>query len=274
MVFLVTQQRMIAQVALRFSTARVNEFGRQMPRRDDRAGPWPALTTPGRDLVPRKGNGDGELWPLKRRIRSRGHFQSMARFPRAVGVGLAHHITQRGINRERVFFTDTDRQTYLNWFAEYAARARLRILACYLMNNHIHLVAVPEEADSLAVALRRAHSRYSLYLNTRRRRTGHLWQNRSSSCALDEAHLGAALRHVERNPVRASLVTRPEEYEWPGRAAVAEVLALRTLLLNATALTFCGLRYTNGKALPFQWFLYGNHRYTRRYLPRGDVSFI
>ena len=143
----------------------------------------------------------------------------MARFPRAVGVGLAHHITQRGINRERVFFTDADRQTYLNWLAEYAAQARLRILAYCLMDNHIHLVAVPEEADSLAVALRRAHGRYSLYLNTRRRRTGHLWQNRFYSCALDEPHLGAALRYVERNPVRASLVIRPEEYEWSSAAA-------------------------------------------------------
>ena len=45
----------------------------------------------------------------------------MARFPRAVGVGLTHHITQRCINRERIFFTDADRQTYLNWLAEYAA---------------------------------------------------------------------------------------------------------------------------------------------------------
>ena len=55
--------------------------------------------------------------------------------------------------------------------------------------------------------------------STRRRRCGHLWQNRFYSCALDERHLWVALRYVERNPVRASLVQRPEQYEWSSAAA-------------------------------------------------------
>jgi len=143
----------------------------------------------------------------------------MARLARAVAVGVAHHVTQRGVNRERVFFTDGDRRTYLEWLAEHAQQARLKILAFCLMDNHIHLVAVPEEPESLAVTLRRAHSRYSQYLNSRRHRVGHLWQNRYHSCAMDEKHLGMALRYVERNPVRANLVLRPEEYEWSSAAA-------------------------------------------------------
>jgi putative transposase len=137
----------------------------------------------------------------------------MARFVRAVAVGVAHHITQRGIDRRRVFFSDADRRTYLECLATYAAQARMRILAYCLMQNHIHLVAIPDEPHSLAVALRRAHGRYALYLNARRQRVGHLWQNRFYSCALDERHFWVALRYVERNPVRANLVTRPEEYE-------------------------------------------------------------
>ena len=143
----------------------------------------------------------------------------MARMARAVAVGVAHHVTQRGVNREQVFFTDGDRRTYLEWLVEHAYHARLKILAYCLMDNHIHMVAVPEEPESLAVALRRAHSRYSQYLNSRRRRVGHLWQNRYHSCAMDERHLGVALRYVERNPVRANLVQRPEEYEWSSAPA-------------------------------------------------------
>src|SRR5271170_3258692 len=143
----------------------------------------------------------------------------MPRFARAVAIGLAHHITQRGIDRQRVFFTDADRRTYLECLATYSAQARARILAYCLMDNHIHLVAVPDEPHSLAVALRRAHGRYALYLNTRRNRTGHLWQNRFYSCPLDQRHLWVALRYVERNPVRANLVARPEEYAWSSAAA-------------------------------------------------------
>ena len=87
------------------------------------------------------------------------------------------------------------------------------------MPNHVHLVAVPDASDSLANALRRAHGRYAMYLNARRGRSGHLWQNRFYSCALDGAHLAVALRYVERNPVRAGLAESVEQYRWSSAAA-------------------------------------------------------
>jgi putative transposase len=138
----------------------------------------------------------------------------MGRFARAIAVGVAHPVTQRGVNQEKVFFCDADRLTYLDCVEKYCSQAHVRILAYCLMSNHIHLVVVPEEMEALDIALRRAHGRYALYLNAKQNRVGHLWQNRFYSCALDEKHLWVALRYVERNPVRANLVVRPEEYEW------------------------------------------------------------
>jgi putative transposase len=143
----------------------------------------------------------------------------MPRFARAIAVGSPHHVTQRGTDRERVFFTRADREVYLALLRSAARHARLRILAYCLMPNHIHLVAVPDEPDSLATALRRAHGRYAVYLNARRGRTGHLWQNRFYSCALDATHLSVALRYVERNPLRAALAERIEQYPWSSAAA-------------------------------------------------------
>ena len=143
----------------------------------------------------------------------------MARLARVVAVGLPHHVTQRGTDRQRVFFSDADREVYLSLLRISAQQAALRILAFCLMTNHIHLVAVPEEADSLMVALRRTHGRYAAYLNARRSRTGHLWQNRFYSCALDTRHTSVALRYVERNPVRAGLVDMAGEYRWSSASA-------------------------------------------------------
>ncbi len=143
----------------------------------------------------------------------------MPRLSRRVGPGIPHHITQRGTNRQLVFYTKRDRGVYLDLLRVNAERAGVRILAYCLMPNHIHLVAVPEEAEGLAVALRRAHGRYAQYFNARKSRSGHLWQNRFYSCALDAAHLWAALRYVERNPVRAGLVARAEEFQWSSAAA-------------------------------------------------------
>jgi putative transposase len=63
------------------------------------------------------------------------------------------------------------------------------------------------------------HGRYAQYFNVRRRRCGHLWQNRFNSCPLGPAHLWTALRYVELNPQRAGLVRWAEEYEWSSAKA-------------------------------------------------------
>ena len=87
------------------------------------------------------------------------------------------------------------------------------------MLNHIHLVAVPKELESLAVCLRRTHGRYAQYLNARRLRCGHLWPNRFCSCPMDNEHLWTALRYVELNPVRAGLAEKAEDFAWSSAPA-------------------------------------------------------
>ena len=154
----------------------------------------------------------------------------MARCCRTVVPGVAHHCTQRGTDKRKVFFTDADRGVYLELLKEHSAEAGLRMLAYCLMPNHVHLVAVPERLDSLGVVFRRVHGRYAQYLNVRRGRSGHLWQNRFFSCALDGDHLSAALRYVERNPVRAGLVAEAESYIWS--SARAHLTGNRNALLD------------------------------------------
>jgi putative transposase len=62
------------------------------------------------------------------------------------------------------------------------------------MPNHVHIVAVPADQDGLWRAFRTVHRQYSGYINARLRTTGHLWQGRFSSVAMDEAHLVCARR--------------------------------------------------------------------------------
>jgi len=78
---------------------------------------------------------------------------------------------------------------------------------------------MPGVSKLLTRAVRRVHGRYAQYLNARRLRSGHLWQNRFYSCALDDRHVWTALRYVEMNPVRARIVPRAVEYPWSSAAA-------------------------------------------------------
>jgi putative transposase len=143
----------------------------------------------------------------------------MPRRNRALLPEVACHITQRGVDRRETFSSPQDRLTYLRLLHENLSDARARLLGFCLMTNHLHLIAVPQREDSLAVLLRRVHGRYAQYYNIRSGRTGHLWQNRFFACMLDADHLWTALAYTERNPVRAELVTSAGAYRWSSAPA-------------------------------------------------------
>jgi putative transposase len=143
----------------------------------------------------------------------------VARIARVVVTGIPHHVVQRGNRRESIFFDDLDRSCFLRLLAAYAQRFELELLAYCLMDNHLHLVAVPERADSLARVLKPVNLLYAKHVNTRKGWCGRLWQERFFSCPMDRAHTLAAVRYVERNPVRAGMVRRAELYAWSSAAA-------------------------------------------------------
>jgi putative transposase len=146
----------------------------------------------------------------------------MARLARVVAVGEPHHLTQRGNNRQTTFLDDHDRRTYCRLLAEHAKQVGIRVLGYCLMTNHVHLMAIPERADSFARGLGRAHYRYARAFHERWGGSGHLWQNRFFSCPLDRDHLWTALRYVDLNPLRAGLVEEATAYEWSSARAHVE----------------------------------------------------
>jgi len=154
----------------------------------------------------------------------------MPRVARIVVPGVPHHITQRGNNRQGVFFVDDDRRVYLGLLAEQAEQYGLAVWGYCLLSNHVHLLAVPAREESLAKAVGRTHFEYTQYLHRLHGRSGHLWQNRFFSCALDEAHSWRALRYVERNPVRAKVVRVAWRYPWSSAAAHTGMGAVATWL--------------------------------------------
>jgi putative transposase len=113
-----------------------------------------------------------------------------------------------------VFAGDDDRRAYLAFMAGEAERFGVTFLAWCLMTNHVHLIAQPEEGDSLARAIGEAHRRYTRMKNFAEGARGYLFQGRFGSCVLDQRHLLAAGRYVERNPVKARLVREASEYPW------------------------------------------------------------
>ena len=143
----------------------------------------------------------------------------MARIARVVVPDMPHHVTQRGNRRQEVFFNESDYLAYLSLLQAWFGRYGVRVLAYCLMPNHVHLIVVPPSEDALSRAVGEAHRRYTRRVNFREGWRGHLWQGRFASFVMDEPYLLAAARYVERNPVKARLARRAEDWPWSSAAA-------------------------------------------------------
>jgi len=128
---------------------------------------------------------------------------------------MPHHVTQRGVRSLDIFESDEDREIYLRCMAESAGKHGVRFWAWCLMSNHVHLVAVPKRAGSLAKAIGEAHWRYTRHVNFRAGVRGRRFQGRFESCPVQRnAHLIAVMRYVELNPVKAGMVCTAEAWPW------------------------------------------------------------
>ena len=143
----------------------------------------------------------------------------MPRAARIVQPGVPHHITQRGVRRMQVFFTDEDYQLYMKLLGIFASRANSSVLAWCLMPNHVHLMVVPQDLDGLRATIAPLDAAYAQEINKREGWTGHLWQSRFASFPMDPYYSSAAARYIELNPVRAGIVEDPAFYRWSSASA-------------------------------------------------------
>jgi REP element-mobilizing transposase RayT len=138
----------------------------------------------------------------------------MARQPRVEIAGGIYHVIARGNERREIFRDDHDRKIYLARLEECRRRYDFGVLAFCLMPNHVHL-AIERGPVPLGKIVLTLHGFYSQKFNHRHDRVGHLFQGRYKAFLIDcERYLGALVRYIHMNPVRAGIVSQPEAYVW------------------------------------------------------------
>jgi putative transposase len=121
----------------------------------------------------------------------------------------------RGNGRAKVFHKPEDYAAFLKLIEQACERLPMRVLGFCLMPNHVHLQLWPRKDGDLSRWMQwllTAHvRRYHRHHGT----SGHVWQGRFKAFPTqDDIHLQVVLRYVERNPLRARLVKRAEEWAW------------------------------------------------------------
>lgn len=140
----------------------------------------------------------------------------MPRMGRVVLPNYPHHVIQRGHNRQAVFAGDDDYLRYLADLWDLKDEFDVQVYAYCLMTNHVHLLLVPgESVTGMSRLMKALAARATRYRNKLERRSGTLWESRyKSSPVQTDQYLLACCRYIELNPVRARMVSSPDDYCW------------------------------------------------------------
>lgn len=131
--------------------------------------------------------------------------------------GSAWHMTARGIDDGAIFFEDFDRLAFLAELRKVTADVRWQIVAWCLMETHYHLLLFAGHEPQVSLGMQMLNSLHARGLNRRYDRRGHLFGERYRPTPIEvDEHLIAAISYTLRNPVRAGLVARVEDWAWSG----------------------------------------------------------
>jgi len=154
------------------------------------------------------------LWPL--------HRVAMPRAPRIVAPGGTVHVVARCNNRAFRFTAPEDFAVLLDHLHAMRRAYDVGVYAYTLMSNHVHLLLPAPTQDALGRPLRWLLTQTAKAFHKRRGDQGHFWEHRYRACLVeDDLYALAALRYLDRNPVRAGLVADPAAYTWSSCAAYA-----------------------------------------------------
>lgn len=141
----------------------------------------------------------------------------MPRAARVTPGGFVYHVLNRGVGRNRLFWKDADYAAFEQIMEETLTTRPMRICAYCLMPNHWHLILWPEHDGDLAAFMQRLTVTHVTRWQRHKRQVGygHVYQGRYKSFPVDcDEHFYTAVRYAERNPLRAGLIRRADQWRW------------------------------------------------------------
>lgn len=148
----------------------------------------------------------------------------MPRSARSAAGGYCYHVLNRGNAKATVFHKPGDYTAFVQAIADASTRLPMRVLAYCLMPNHFHLVLWPQADGDLGRWMHAVMSAHVRRYHAHYQSSGHVWQGRYKSFPIQEDdHLYTVLRYVERNPLRAKLVRRAENWAWSSLSTTSTI---------------------------------------------------
>ena len=154
--------------------------------------------------------------------------------------GVITHIYNKGNNKEKIFFDESDYRALLYRIAltlgftqnelknekllnvpysririENQGKNLFKIHTFCLMPNHFHFIIEQNGKTPLSTLMSKVFISYAMYINKKYDRVGHLLQDRFKSNLIEnDEQLMWISAYIHMNPVKDKMVSSPEKYEW------------------------------------------------------------
>ena len=211
----------------------------------------------------------------------------MPRLPRVDVGDEIYHVINRANARLPIFFEEEDFELFEYILEEAQEKFRMRILAYCLMPNHFHLVLHSHEDGDLQKFMQWLTLTHTQrwHIKNETTGTGHLYQGRYKSFIIQgDKHLFSVIRYVERNPLRAKLVKKVENWNFSSLARrlsnnpkKQKLLALLPIEMPDDYLAFVNtpmnkeeedtIRYSVNRSKPF-----GSNRWTDEMIEKFQLK--
>jgi REP element-mobilizing transposase RayT len=120
----------------------------------------------------------------------------------------------RGRRSEKIFVDPGDYQAFLDLLKETAEIWNIKVAAYCLISSHYHILLKTPEAN-ISRSMRHLNGVYTQRFNRRHRLDGPLFRGRYKSIVVSaDPYLLQLVRYIHKNPVKAGLVRKPEQYAW------------------------------------------------------------
>ena len=135
--------------------------------------------------------------------------------PRPLGSNLCYHVRVQCNNRAFRFETSSDFEHYLDLLTDIKQRCGFLLHHYALMSTHVHLIVTTPGPILLDRIMQSLNRRYARNYHKRNNRSGHFWMHGYRCSVIDtDTYALACMRYLDRNAIRAKLVTDPSEWPW------------------------------------------------------------
>ncbi|MCB9259591.1 MAG: transposase [Ignavibacteriales bacterium] len=127
-----------------------------------------------------------------------------------------HHLYNRGVNKNKIFFEDENYLFFLRKLKYYKEKYQIEILSYCLMPNHFHLFT-KQKTEELLMSnfISDLLNSYVKSINKRYNRSGTLFESKTKNKLInDEQYFIWIIKYILENPVKAGIVNKINDWAY------------------------------------------------------------